>query len=102
MAATYVVSKPSFPQEVLFEIFEWLDPGSVDPDARPRERVERRRRQRALARLARTCQVFTDPALNVLWRVVDDLVTTLSLLPGFKFASTEHHYVGVPVSLCSY
>ncbi|KAI1788328.1 hypothetical protein LXA43DRAFT_925115 [Ganoderma leucocontextum] len=71
-------------QEILLEIFEYLSPGSPDTRAFPRQKAGRREAQRSLARLARVCRAFSAPALNVLWRVTDDLIHLLSILPSFK------------------
>ncbi|KAH8099394.1 hypothetical protein BXZ70DRAFT_1000914 [Cristinia sonorae] len=38
--------------------------------------------RRSLARLARTCKAFKEPALNVLWRDLDSFVPLLSLFPN--------------------
>ena len=92
MAAMSAAQKALLCQEILSEIFEHLYPGSPNPDAFPRERAERRVRQRTLARLARVCHAFSVPALNVLWRVVDDLVALMSILPSFRM-SYRGYYV---------
>ena len=39
--------------------------------------------QRTLARLARTCKAFSDPALRVLWRRLDYIYILLRLLPQY-------------------
>ena len=85
---------PFFPQEVFSEIFEYLDPGTVTPTTSRRECTDRCVRQRTLARLARTCQGFTGPALNVLWRVIDGLVALFSILPSFQCVNGKN-YVSV-------
>ncbi|TCD62847.1 hypothetical protein EIP91_006360, partial [Steccherinum ochraceum] len=38
--------------------------------------------RRSLARLARTCKAFKEPALNVLWRELDSFVPLLALFPN--------------------
>jgi hypothetical protein len=38
--------------------------------------------KRSLARLARTCKAFKEPALDVLWRDLDSFVPLLTLLPN--------------------
>ncbi|EIW53996.1 uncharacterized protein TRAVEDRAFT_74308 [Trametes versicolor FP-101664 SS1] len=40
--------------------------------------------QRALARSARVCKAFAEPALDVLWRELDDLLVLLRILPPFQ------------------
>lgn len=72
-------------QEIVSEIFEYLSPGSPEVEAFPRQKTARREAQRSLARLARVCRAFSAPALNVLWRVTDDLIYLLSILPSFKW-----------------
>lgn len=46
----------------------------------------------ALARSARVCKVFADPALDVLWRELDDLLVLLRILPPFQ-PYTAHYFV---------
>ncbi|KAI0366741.1 hypothetical protein BV20DRAFT_971472 [Pilatotrama ljubarskyi] len=70
--------------EILVEIFDYLTPGRpLDENALPKDRVRRREAQRTLARAARVCHAFSGPALSVLWRVTDGLVSLLSILPSF-------------------
>lgn len=40
--------------------------------------------QRALARSARVCKAFAEPALDVLWRELDDFLVLLRILPPFQ------------------
>jgi len=44
-----------------------------------------------LARVARTCRIFSDPALSLLWRRLTDLKPLLSLFSGFQKANGEGH-----------
>ena len=81
-------------QEILSEIFEHLEPGRPDPNAPPTLRLQRRVHLRTLARLARVSHSFSVPALSVLWRVMDNLVAILSVLPSFR-RSLKYPYVGV-------
>ncbi|KAI0352060.1 hypothetical protein OH77DRAFT_1409962 [Trametes cingulata] len=77
--------------EILVEIFDYLTPGRpLDENALPRERIRRREAQQTLARAARVCHAFSGPALNVLWRVTDGLVSLLSVLPCFTFRIARH------------
>ncbi|KAI0800340.1 hypothetical protein C8Q74DRAFT_406457 [Fomes fomentarius] len=62
----------------------WLEDDLLDGGAASRRRKTRRR---ALASCARTCHAFLDPALDVLWRVLDDVDVVLRLLPSFQMAS---------------
>ena len=83
-------------QEILLEIFEYLSPGSPDALAFPKDRASRREAQRSLARLARVCSAFSAPALNVLWRVTDDLIHLLAILPSFKLVRHKTYVSRLP------
>ncbi|KAI0764397.1 hypothetical protein BD413DRAFT_615841 [Trametes elegans] len=69
--------------EILFEIFDYLEPGRPDENALPMERARRREAQRTLASAARVCYTFSGPAFNILWRVLDELVALFKILPCF-------------------
>lgn len=56
--------------------------------------------QRALARSARVCKAFAEPALDVLWRELDDLLVLLRILPPFQ-KYTSRCFVS-PLPLQSY
>ncbi|KAI0352059.1 hypothetical protein OH77DRAFT_1523727 [Trametes cingulata] len=47
------------------------------------QRERRRLNQQTLGRLARVCKAFSEPALDVLWQVLDDIRTLLFTLPSF-------------------
>ncbi len=82
MAAT---SKALACRLILDAIFEVLSPGQIEQHdfaSYSEAGVHRRLAQRTLARAARVCHAFEVPALNVLWRVVDDIVDLLSILPS--------------------
>lgn len=51
--------------------------------------------RRSLARLARTCKAFKDPALNMLWRDLDSLVPLLSLFPNGLMRRTRRPGLGL-------
>ncbi|RPD52326.1 hypothetical protein L227DRAFT_582132 [Lentinus tigrinus ALCF2SS1-6] len=75
--------------EIIEEILEKLAPGRLPRDVDeqyclPEDRAQRRLAQRTLARAARVCRAFEGPALNVLWRVVDDILHLLGVLPGYS------------------
>ncbi|OSD02362.1 hypothetical protein PYCCODRAFT_1435362 [Trametes coccinea BRFM310] len=59
--------------DVLCDIAEWTDrlPGSQDE------------RRKTLARLARVCQAFHEPAIRVLWRELDTIFHLFLVLPSF-------------------
>lgn len=63
----------------------------MDPsfDTNPQNAINRR----ALAVLARTCKLFLDPALDVLWSSRCPLAYLLSVLPQTKIANVR----GIPV-----
>ncbi|KAJ8501815.1 hypothetical protein ONZ51_g408 [Trametes cubensis] len=68
-------------EELATEIFNYLAPGPLRNTDTIQYRLRRRERQKALARAARICHACTTPALNILWRVVDNIYILLSLLP---------------------
>ncbi|KAH9888429.1 hypothetical protein C8Q73DRAFT_710142 [Cubamyces lactineus] len=68
-------------EELATEIFNHFAPGPLRRTDTVQYRIRRRVRQNALARAARICHACTTPALNVLWRVVDNIYILLSLLP---------------------
>ncbi|TBU22330.1 hypothetical protein BD311DRAFT_770639 [Dichomitus squalens] len=71
-------------RDVADAVFAQLSPGSYpDEDTLPWERAERRRAQKTLARAALVCRALSEPALDVLWRVVDDIVHLISTLPSY-------------------
>ncbi|TFK87394.1 hypothetical protein K466DRAFT_663044 [Polyporus arcularius HHB13444] len=55
----------------------------VEAEADRRAWLRRRIAQKTLARTARTCRAFKNPALDMLWRSVDDIVHLLSIFPSF-------------------
>ena len=75
------------------DIFQCLDPGyeaiyGLSQTSDEAEAVvatfARRESQKTLARAAQVCRAFSEPALDVLWRNVDNIVHLLSLLPAFS------------------
>ncbi|KAI0657723.1 hypothetical protein C8Q70DRAFT_1121370 [Cubamyces menziesii] len=71
-------------EELATEIFNHLAPGPLRKTDTVQYRLCRRQRQTTLARAACVCRAWSDPALNVLWRVVDDIHNLLSLLPPYS------------------
>ncbi|KAH9856728.1 hypothetical protein C2E23DRAFT_453452 [Lenzites betulinus] len=84
-AAFQVLQSP----EVLKEICLQLAPGELDTEAPYKLRTRRWLRRKTLAHLARVCRAFSDPALDVLWEVVEDVMPILSILPPFEFLADE-------------
>ncbi|KAI0333327.1 hypothetical protein GY45DRAFT_1432553 [Cubamyces sp. BRFM 1775] len=68
-------------EELATEIFKHFTPGPLRKTDTLQYRLRRHERQKALSRAARICRACTAPALDVLWRVVDDIYILLSLLP---------------------
>ncbi|PIL32779.1 hypothetical protein GSI_04896 [Ganoderma sinense ZZ0214-1] len=71
---------------VLAQIFSQLSPGSnefEDPDNADyeEERENRSSLRSALAACARVCRAFSGPALDAQWKVLDDVVALLKILP---------------------
>lgn len=91
-------------RDIMGEIFEQMSPGWLEDDLQDGSAAKRRRKaqRRALASCARTCHAFLDQALDVLWRVLDDVdVVLLRLLPSSQMASRprqEPQYVRVRLS----
>ncbi|KAH6877378.1 hypothetical protein BKA70DRAFT_1207695 [Coprinopsis sp. MPI-PUGE-AT-0042] len=74
--------------DILAEICEFL---SCDDDDYVRETPEIKASRTHLARLARTCTAYLEPALDRLWRSLDTLFPLLKTLPAFvKTASGTH------------
>ena len=80
-------SRALFLRDILELILEELSPGPRIPRRLHSEvllgllGIERRRRQNALASLARVCRAVSDPALSVLWRYIDDVFHLLNVNP---------------------
>ncbi|RPD52325.1 hypothetical protein L227DRAFT_62324 [Lentinus tigrinus ALCF2SS1-6] len=73
-------------REIFEEVFDKLSPGPQldDEDCLPELRVQCHLAQGTIARAARVCRSFEDPALNVLWRVVDSIPDLLRILPSYS------------------
>lgn len=81
-AVQRAISSPA----ILVQIFSQLSPGwneFEDPDNADyeEERENRASLRSALAACARVCGKFSGPALDAQWRVLDDLIVLLKLLP---------------------
>ena len=79
-----VVHQVLFTQELLEAIFNQLSTGMQHPDDSPEDVLERAELRRTLACAARVCQVFREPALNVLWCALDSIVPLLRIIPSFQ------------------
>ena len=80
-------------------IFETLAPGPKLVDkAYTKEKIERRLLQGTLAHAAQTCKALSDPALDVLWREVDDVIQLLSIFPSFVKTSLKNETAYVSLS----
>ena len=80
-------------------IFETLAPGPKLVDkAYTKEKIERRLLQGTLAHAAQTCKALSDPALDVLWREVDDVIQLLSIFPSFVKTSLRNETIYVSLT----
>lgn len=71
-------------QELLEAIFAQLSTGMVHHEDTPEDVKERAAVRSALANAALVCRQFAEPALNVLWCALDNLIPLLRLVPGFQ------------------
>ena len=62
-------------QEILLNIFRFFGRRHYDRDDGPGD----------LASLARTCRTFKEPALDILWEVLDDLSPLARCLPEISY-----------------
>ncbi|KAI0644951.1 hypothetical protein C8Q79DRAFT_1001572 [Trametes meyenii] len=71
--------------DIIPNVLEHLSPGPK-PSAKdfPAVIAERKIRRHTLAMSARLCRAFKVPALNLLWRVLDDVVPLLSVIPSYS------------------
>ena len=85
-----MVHRVLFCEEILVEVLDYLSPSDFRWDHWQRfsytsdyqEGIRARRAlQRALASCAQTCRAFSDLALTRLWRVLDNPVFLLKILP---------------------
>ncbi len=73
-----------FTQELLEAIFGQLATGMIHPDDTPEDVKWRAEVRCTLARAARVCHTFCEPALDVLWCALDSIVPLLRLIPGLE------------------
>ena len=91
-------SRALFLRDILELILEELSPGPRIPRRLHSEvllgllGIERRRRQNALASLARVCRAVSDPALSVLWRYIDDVFHLLNVNRAYYHISYPSGY----------
>lgn len=70
--------------DILSDIFEYFAPDEYSFLVNTPEQVEYRKASRiTLASAALVCKAFSDPALAVLWRVLDEIASLLRVLPNF-------------------
>ena len=66
-------------QDILPHVFEQLSPGWREYSFE----VSGLENSRALALAARTCRAFSGPALDILWRALDNVHALLRLFPSY-------------------
>lgn len=86
-------------RDITQQVREHLSPGpQLDDRALPSEKAARAVAQQTLARVARVCCALSGPALDVLWKVVDNFVELLYVLPSFDEARKQEEPVYVSTS----
>ncbi|THH18560.1 hypothetical protein EW146_g2441 [Bondarzewia mesenterica] len=53
--------------------------------------------RRSLSRMARTCKVLCEPALNLLWKELDSLIPLISLFPNHLFKRSRRPGLGLAI-----
>lgn len=66
--------------DVLHEVFTWLRPQLLRGDFTPEEEDKRKNARHDLTNIALVCKVFSEHALDTLWRELDDLLPVMQLL----------------------
>ena len=93
--------------DIVSEVFEHLAPGLSDRYSGPWEVSDRKRTQQTLASAARVCRLWSEPALDVLWRVTDSFLYLFNLLPSLektRISGNRESYVSSStpvVNVCS-
>lgn len=94
--------------DVLREVLGYLR-HSGDESVYPMERIYASIRRRDLARAARVCRAFYEPAMATLWRILPNLKVAWTLLPSFTLIRNEDaeddanfYYVRLPFPQPSY
>lgn len=78
---------------ILSEICLHLAPGGPT-ELEPYVEVRKRKIHRTtLARLAQVCRAFCAPALDVLWRILEDVLPVLRVLPPLTHVKVDKNYV---------
>lgn len=71
-------------QSIWTKVFEIFAPDSLDNTPSPSIlNTPRWENRMALARAARTCRAFSGPALDVLWKDIEELPALLRLFPSY-------------------
>ncbi|KAI0764396.1 hypothetical protein BD413DRAFT_193756 [Trametes elegans] len=78
-------------RELVMLIFSHLERARCDPEALQKEKSRRKQAKKTLTRFARVCQTFPAPALDLLWRVLDDIRPILALLPPLTSGYRHTH-----------
>ena len=75
-------------QDILLNIFEHLDPQIEITDPPQRNGIQLQEEcTRTLAGAARVCRAFLDPALDILWRSLNDVSILLRLALNLEYSS---------------
>ncbi|KZT72909.1 hypothetical protein DAEQUDRAFT_722542 [Daedalea quercina L-15889] len=69
--------------DVLHEVFKFLDPSATEPPPRVGASEHEISCRSALARSARASRVLSEHALSVLWRKIEGMLDIFSILPPF-------------------
>lgn len=91
-------------QSIWAHVFANLAPESPDMDevdASPIRNTPQWENRLALACAARTCRAFSSPALDVLWREIEELSALLKLFPSYMQHSESSVWVGLLMVLMS-
>ncbi|KAI0764400.1 hypothetical protein BD413DRAFT_641172 [Trametes elegans] len=72
-------------EDILSRLFGHLSPDLlVEAREFPAIAAERKIRRHTLAMSARVCRAFSEAALNVLWRTLDDITQLFSVIPSYS------------------
>ncbi|TFK80810.1 hypothetical protein K466DRAFT_656436 [Polyporus arcularius HHB13444] len=84
-------------QEIAENVCEFLDPSYYHRGkSRHTDKYKSKEYKSTLARLARTCKAFSDPALRVLWRRLDGINNLLQLLPQYTYPKPSTYWMAEP------
>ncbi|CAL1695410.1 unnamed protein product [Somion occarium] len=83
--------------EILLQVFSYLRP----PNNRWNDRYyvgKIRSARKTLASMARTCKLFSEPALNLLWERQNSILPLLKVLPTFRRNENDAYSIVSPIS----